>query len=79
MVKTTVYLEDSTKERLARAAVRHRRSEAELIREAIDQMLDDEPPLHLPALGILDSGDPTFAARADEHLAKGFGADGVDW
>jgi hypothetical protein len=79
MVKTTVYLPDQTKHGLARAAVRRRTSEAELIREAIDVLLRDEPPLRLPRLGIVDSGDPTFAGRVDEILAEGFGRDGVDW
>lgn len=79
MVKTTVYLEDRTKHLLARVATRRRTSEAELIREAINQLLSAEPPLRRPRLGVLDSGDPTFAERADEVLATGFGRDGIDW
>jgi Arc/MetJ-type ribon-helix-helix transcriptional regulator len=79
MVKTTVYLPEQVKHGLARAAVRRRTSEAELIREAIDRMLTEEPPVRRPRLGIVDSGDPTFAERADDILAKGFGRDGVDW
>lgn len=79
MVKTTVYLPEQTKQRLARAAVRRHRSEAELIRDAIEQLLQSEPPVRRPALGIFDSGDPSFAERADEILAEGFGRDGVDW
>jgi Arc/MetJ-type ribon-helix-helix transcriptional regulator len=79
MVKTTVYLPEPVKHGLARAAVRRRTSEAELIREAIDRLLTEEPPVRRPRLGIVDSGDPAFAERADEILAKGFGQDGVDW
>jgi hypothetical protein len=79
MVKTTVYLPDQTKHRLSRAALRRRTSEAELIREAIDRLLGDEPPPRRPRLGIVDSGDPAFAERIDEILAEGFGRDGVDW
>lgn len=80
MVKTTVYLPDQVKHRLARAADRRHTSEAELIREAIDRLLrEDEPAPRAPRLGIIDSGDSTFAERADEVLADGFGRDGVDW
>jgi hypothetical protein len=79
MVKTTVYLSEQTKQRLARAAVRRHRSEAELIRDAIEQLLQGEPPVRRPAVGIFDSGDPSFAERADEILAEGFGREGVDW
>jgi Arc/MetJ-type ribon-helix-helix transcriptional regulator len=79
MVKTTVYLPERTKQRLARAAARRHRSEAELIRDAIDRLLRDEPPERRPVLGIFDSGDPDFAENVDEILAEGFGRDGVDW
>lgn len=79
MVKTTVYLSEQTKHKLARAAARRHRPEAELIRDAIDQLLRDEPPECRPTLGIFDSGDPDFAENVDEILAEGFGRDGVDW
>lgn len=79
MVKTTVYLEDRTKARLTLAATRRHTSEAELIREAIERMLGSEPLMQRPQLGILDTGDPTFAERADERLAADMGRDGVDW
>lgn len=79
MVKTTVYLPDPVKERLARAAARRHTSEAELIREAIDRLLREEPPARRPRLGVLDSGDPGLAERTDEVLAEGFGRDGIDW
>lgn len=79
MVKTTVYLSDQVKERLARAAERRHTSEAELIRQGIDLLLLEEPPVRRPKLGVFDSGDPTLAERTDEALATGFGRDGVDW
>jgi Arc/MetJ-type ribon-helix-helix transcriptional regulator len=79
MVKTTIYLPEQTKRRLTRAAARRHRSEAELIREAIDRLLRDEAAPRRPALGIFDSGDPSFAERTDETLAAGFGGDAVDW
>jgi hypothetical protein len=79
MVKTTVYLEESTKDRLAMAAARRHTSEADLIREAIDRLLKKEPPVRPPRLGIFDSGDVTLAERTDELLDEGLGRDGVDW
>lgn len=65
--KTTVYLSDSLKERVRLSAQRENRSEAELIREAIDLglRLRAAPPPKLP----LFSGAPSdLAERADEYL-----------
>lgn len=71
MVKTTLYLPEDLKQRLEQAARQDRRSEAELIREAISESLSRrEPPR--PRLPLFASGDPDWAANADAHLA-GFG------
>ena len=71
MHKTTVYLPDDLKAALERLAQGTGRSEAELIREGIRlAVARQEPPI--PTIGILVSDDPSFAERADEHLA-GFG------
>ena len=43
MTRTTVYLSQDAKRRLSAAARRRHRSEVELIRDAIDQLLADEP------------------------------------
>jgi len=68
--KTTVYLEDDVKERLARAAAEYGRSEAEIIREGVGLALGRlEPPL--PSFGIF-SGAPDLSERVDE-LLEGFG------
>lgn len=73
MVKTTVYLSESLKQALRQLASQERRSEAELIREAlqvaIDSRLGRRPrfPLTGRALGA------PVADRVDELLA-GFGA-----
>jgi hypothetical protein len=49
-----------------------RRSEADLIREAIrDLVRDSEPPR--PRVPLFSSGDPTLTERVDEEL-RGFGA-----
>ncbi len=71
MKKTTVYLPEDLKFALGRLATERGRSDAELIREAIrDLVQDTEPPR--PRLPLFSSGDPTLAERVDEELA-GFG------
>ena len=71
MKKTTVYLPDDLKAALERAAVEKGRSEAELIRKAVeDAVRGFERPR--PRLPLFSSGDPTLARRFDEEL-RGFG------
>jgi hypothetical protein len=71
MKKTTVYLTEDLKSALGRIAVQRGRSEAELIREAVRELVrDSEPPR--PRLPLFSSGDLTLAERVDEELA-GFG------
>jgi hypothetical protein len=71
MRKTTVYVPDGLKSRLARAAVESGRSEAELIREGIE-LVSARVGGSEPRLPLFASGDPELAERVDEHLA-GFG------
>ncbi|MDR0346070.1 MAG: ribbon-helix-helix domain-containing protein [Nocardiopsaceae bacterium] len=75
-VKTSVYLPSELKHALEAEARRRNLSEAELIREAISELLA-AAPARAPRFGIFDSGDPHFAERAEEYLA-GFGSDSVD-
>jgi plasmid stability protein len=71
MKKTTVYLPEDLKSALGRVAAQKGRSEAELIREAIrDLVRDSEPPR--PRLPLFSSDDPTLARRFEEEL-RGFG------
>lgn len=70
MIKTTVYLAQRTKRQLAALAAREGRSEAELIRVAIDRLVREEP--RKPRFPLFRSDDPTMARRVDE-LLKGFG------
>jgi hypothetical protein len=69
MVKTTVYLPEKLKRQVKRAAARTKRSEAEIIREAIAaamrRLTPPEPRLPLFEEGL---GDPTIAERVDELL-----------
>jgi hypothetical protein len=71
MVKTTVYLPESLKRRLQRLAKRLGRSEAQLIRDAVERAVQEQqiPP---PTLPLFASNDPRLAERVDEALA-GFG------
>jgi len=71
MRKTTVYLPDDLKRSLERAAHSRGTSEAELIREAVQALLETtEPPR--PRVPLFNSGQPGLAERVDEELA-GFG------
>jgi Arc/MetJ-type ribon-helix-helix transcriptional regulator len=71
MKKTTVYLPDDLKSALGRVALERRQSEAELIREAVrDLIRNSEAPR--PRLPLFRSDDPTLAERVDEEL-RSFG------
>ncbi len=73
MVKTTIYLTEELKEKLARLSASEGCSEAELIRDALRKALQDrlhpKPRIPLSEKGL---GDPTIAERTDE-LLEGFG------
>lgn len=74
MRKTTIYLPDELKAGLERAAVASGRSEAELIREAVGELVERSVP-PVPKLPLFSSGDPGLAERTDQELA-GFGETG---
>ncbi len=74
MVKTTVYLPEDLKRRLANAAAARGVSEAELIRRGIEYVLPPEQPPK-PRAPLFASGDGTLAERVDDLLAEGFGRD----
>jgi hypothetical protein len=71
MHRTTIYLSEELKARLARAARMSNRSEADLIREGIELAVERVTP-PLPSFGIFGSGDGTLSQRVDEFL-EGFG------
>ena len=77
MKKTTAYLPDDLRERLARTAAFSGRSEADLIREAITVLTRPVERVR-PHGGLFASGDPSFAVHADAFLA-GFGGDWACW
>jgi predicted DNA-binding protein len=74
MVKTSVYLPDDLKSRLAPAAEVSGESEATTIRSALEQWLATmlRTASASTMLGSTDFGDPDLARNADEHL-RGFG------
>lgn len=72
--RVTVSFPDDLKQRLEEVAERESRSEASIVREAVQAALD-ERDAPVPKLPLFDGwGDPTLADRADELLAgSGFG------
>ena len=73
MTKTTVYLPEDLKASLKRMSNEEGRSEAEIIRDAIQAVVqrrkNSRPRVPLTHQGL---GDPSLAERVDE-LLKGFG------
>ncbi|HUZ27013.1 MAG TPA: CopG family transcriptional regulator [Streptosporangiaceae bacterium] len=74
MVKTSVYLPDDLKERLAQASRVSGESEARIIRSALEQWLEGLLPRpRTSMLGSINFGDPDLPYKVDEILAEGFG------
>jgi hypothetical protein len=74
MVKTSVYLPDDLKDRLARASQVSGESEAQIIRSALEQRLAQLLPRpRSQLLGSINFGDPDLPDKVDEILAGGFG------
>jgi predicted transcriptional regulator len=73
MVKTTVYLSENTKQRVAEAARRSGQSEAEFIRTAIEQRTEAVLPRSRGQWGTIKFDESGLAHRVDEVLAEGFG------
>lgn len=73
MLKTTLYLPEELKTALERLAAEEERSEAEIVREALQIAVDSRPSLR-PRIPLVKTGlgDPTIAERVDE-LLSGFG------
>ncbi|HZQ02946.1 MAG TPA: CopG family transcriptional regulator [Gaiellaceae bacterium] len=71
MRKTTVYLPDELKRALELAAESTGRSEAELIREGVQEVVAKQSPPR-PRIPLFRSGNPTLARRVD-GLLEGFG------
>jgi Ribbon-helix-helix protein, copG family len=74
MVKTSVYLPDDLKERLAQASRISGESEARIIRSALEQWLAGLLPRpRSTMMGTINFGDPDLPYKVDEVLAEGFG------
>ncbi len=74
MRQTTVYLPEDLKQRLEQAAQQERRTEAAIVREALDEVLSRREVSPTVPLFSEGWGDPTLAERVDELLAEtGFG------
>lgn len=68
MFKSTIYLPEDLKRRLARLARREGRSEASLIRDAVERLTAAEGPR--PRAALFHGDDPHLAERVDEALAE---------
>ncbi len=74
MRQTTVYLPDDLKRRLEQAAQQDRRTEASIVRDALEEALDRREVAPTAPLFSEGWGDPALAERVDELLAEtGFG------
>ena len=71
MVKTTVYLPQRLKRQLRHLASSSGTSEAQLIRDAVERLVQERTPPR-PQLPLFTGSDPDLAERVDEALA-GFG------
>lgn len=75
MVKTTVYLPESLKSKVSRVAAQERRSEAEVIRAALEEYTAARARPR-PRLPLVEGGNaPTDLAERDEEYLVGFGQD----
>jgi ribbon-helix-helix CopG family protein len=72
--RTTIYLTDAQKEQLERLAARTTRTESDLIREGVDQVLDTHRPRRPKPGALFALSDPLLddPARVEEAL-EGFG------
>ncbi len=68
--RTTIYLPEDLKSSLARAAQEEGRTEADLIREGIERLLQSRHPE--PRIPLFTSGKPDLAENVDT-LLNGFG------
>ncbi|HEX5292492.1 MAG TPA: CopG family transcriptional regulator [Streptosporangiaceae bacterium] len=75
MVKTSVYLPDDLKARLAQASRTSGESEATIIRSALEQWLAGLLRPRSSMVGAVPFDDPDLASKVDEVLAEGFGRD----
>ena len=71
-IRTTVYLNAADYRKLKSLATDQGRSAAELVREAVAEYTARVTRRPWPrSIGIVDSGDPDFAANHEDHLADG--------
>lgn len=75
MRQTTIYLPDELKRRLEQAARQDRRTEASIVRGALEEALQRREVVPTVPLFSEGWGDSSLAERVDELLAEmGFGS-----
>lgn len=78
MKRTTIFLSEDQKRNLKRIAQETGRSESDLIRDGVNEVVARHtPPFPKPHLGTFDSGDPgwTDPDNLDRLMEEGFGRD----
>jgi hypothetical protein len=76
MRKTSVYLSDEDRARLARLATTLGRSQAEIVREGLRAMERATPPgRQFATVGIVSGDGTAISEIPEEELLKGFGDD----
>lgn len=72
--KTTIYLPDDMKKKVEAMAEQEKKSEADIIRDAINTAIQSKPVYPVPRIPLpgMKLGDPTIAERAGD-LLDGFG------
>jgi len=70
MKKTTLYLPDDLKKRIEMIAHSDGRSEADVIRDALTELVETRPPTPRIPLPGMTLGDPTVAERAGDLMDR---------
>jgi hypothetical protein len=70
MVKTTIYLSEEAAARVRRKAALDGKSQAEVVREAIDRHTADLPQRISPNWGKFSSGQSDLSSRVKEVFAE---------
>ena len=73
MEKTTVYLPAELKAALKRLARRRKSSEAELLRQAVTRLTEEDAESPEPSLPLFRASGRPIAEDIDEALKDGFG------
>jgi Arc/MetJ-type ribon-helix-helix transcriptional regulator len=77
MRKTSIYLTDELTARVKRLAEAEGRSEADLIRRAIEAYPETRPERRIQCYAVADGPGSSIADIPEEELLKGFGEESI--